>query len=554
MVFSTFLTAWFLTAAIPAHAARRAAATASVSEVYGTASDGTPLHWDVYTPSTPGPWPVVLVIHGGGFISGSPTSSPESVDCARDLAAAGYLALSIEYRLAPPGILQGQVSDGRFPQQTNDVNLAVRTARSDPRCNGQVGAIGGSAGGYHTAFAATNGTPGQDRIDVGVCLSGAYDLSDFSPNPNLYNFTNFVTNYVGVTTSDSASLRAASPAWLVDPTTPPLYLVNTLEDPMPYSQLPDLIAKLDAAGVTNYQAQTLPGDQHSFAYWPTIKDHSLAFFAAVFAGTTPPPPSPPTPGPVATQQLLNVSTRAQVKTGDGVMIGGFIVSGDNAKRVVLRAMGPSLAHDGITGLLSDPLLQLFDSAGVLVESNDNSITSDNSASPLKPDNSTESLLTAILPPGNYTAIVSGVGSSQGIALFELYDLDPANSRVGNISTRGEAGTGTDIIIGGFIVGGTEATRTVVRALGPSLSSLGVSGALPDPRLELHDSDGTLLFSNDNWQSTQQQEISATGLAPSNPRESAILATLQPGNYTALVSGAGTTTGVALVEVYDLDNR
>ncbi|MBA3963754.1 MAG: alpha/beta hydrolase [Chthoniobacterales bacterium] len=526
-----------------------------MAEVYGTASDGTVLHWDVYTPSTPGPWPVVLVIHGGGFVSGSPTSSPESVTCARDLAGAGYLALSIEYRLAPPGSLPGQVSDGRFPQQTNDVNLAVRTARADPRCNGQVGAIGGSAGGYHTAFAATNGTPGEDRIDVGVCLSGAFDLSDFSPNPNIDNFTNFVTNYVGVTTAGTTSLRTASPAWLLGSNTAPLYLVNTVEDPMPYSQLPDFVAKLDAASVTNYQAQSLPGNLHSFAYWPTVKDHSLAFIGAIFAHTTPPPLSPPpAPGSVGAKQLLNVSTRAQVKMGDGVMIGGFIVTGDTAKRLVLRAIGPSLAQDGVSGVLGNPLLQLFDSKGVLVESNDNWTSSDNSSSDLGPGNPAESLLTAILPPDNYTAIVSGVGSSEGVALFELYDVDPADSHVSNISTRGQVGTGTDVIIGGFIIGGTEPTRVVVRALGPSLSSLGVAGALQDPGLELRDSNGTLLFSNDNWQSTQEQQITASGLAPSDPREPAILATLPPGTYTALVSGVGNTTGVSLVEVYDLENR
>ena len=122
------------------------------TEVYGTASDGTVLHWIVYQPSTPGPWPTVLVIHGGGFNAGSPDSSSESVTCAQDLAAAGYIAFSIEYRLAPPGALPGQTSDGRFPDQSDDVKLAIRTARPDPRCNGQVGAVGGSAGGYQVAF------------------------------------------------------------------------------------------------------------------------------------------------------------------------------------------------------------------------------------------------------------------------------------------------------------------------------------------------------------------------------------------------------------------
>ena len=202
-------------------------------EVYGTASDGTVLHWIVYTPSTPGPWPAVLVIHGGGFTSGTP-GQPIT---GEDLAAAGYIAFSIEYRLAPPGALPGQISDGRFPDQSDDVKLAVRTARADPRCNGQVGAVGGSAGGYQAAFCAATGTIGDDRLDVGVSLSGAYDLSDFSPNPSLDSYTANVTNYVNVPSTDTAALRAASPAWLADSATAPLFMANSLEDPMPYSQL-----------------------------------------------------------------------------------------------------------------------------------------------------------------------------------------------------------------------------------------------------------------------------------------------------------------------------
>ncbi len=170
---------------------------------------------------------------------------------------------------------------------------------------------------------------------------------------------------------------------------------------------------------------------------------------------------------------------------------------------------------------------------------------------LLPSHPNESLLTAILPAGNYTAILSGVNGGLGIG---LYDVDPSDSRIGNISTRGAVGAGGDVLIGGFIVGGTNPTRLIARALGPSLGSLGVAGALADPTLELHNGDGTLVAANDNWQSGQAQEISGTTLAPSNPREAAIVATLAPGNYTAIISGAGGSTGIALVEVYDLAAR
>ena len=529
-----------------------AADTTPVTEVFGTASDGTILHWDAYMPSSPGPWPAVLVIHGGGFMMGTPTSSDDSVTCAQDLAAAGYLALSIEYRLAPPGSLPGQTSDGRFPDQEEDVKLAVHTARSDPRCNGQVGAVGGSAGGYHTAFVAATGTIGYDRIDVGVSLSGLYDASDFSPSPNLDGFSSTVLNYVNVPASDIAALRAASAAWLADNTIAPLFMVNTLEDPMPYSQLGDMIMHLDALGVTKYQVLTLAGNAHAFANWPAVKDQALLFLANGFAGVPPPPPLPsPSPGD-ASKKLINVSTRADVGTGDDVMIGGFIVSGTTDKRVVLRAIGPSLTQFGLSGALADPILTLYDSAGVLVESNDNWTVIPGIPNPLQPANSSESLLTAILPAGSYTAILQGAGNDTGIALVEAYDLTPANSTVTNISTRGDIVTPNDVLIGGFMVGGTDPTSVIVRALGPSLGALGVPTPLPDPYLELHDSNGALLDANDNWRDTQEQQIIATTIPPTNNLESAIVETLSPGSYTAVVRDANFKTGIALVEVYDLE--
>jgi acetyl esterase/lipase len=522
------------------------------TEVYGTASDGTVLHWNVYTPAGSGPWPAMLVIHGGGFDEGSPTSAQGSIDCAQALAAAGYIAFSIEYRLAPPGLLPGQVSDGRFPDQSDDVNLAVRTARADSRCNGQVGAIGGSAGGYHTAFAATTGTKGYDRIDVGVCLSGLYDAADFSPSAHLAGYTANVTNYVGVATTDTATLRAASPAWLADADTAPLFLVNSVGDSMPYVQLPKMMLHLDALGLTNYQTLTLAGALHSFATWSSVKDAALAFIANGFAGVPPPPPLPPPAPNAGSKQLVNVSTRADVKDGEDVMIGGFIIDGTVDKRLVLRAIGPSLGLVGLSGVLADPVLDLYDSSGDLVESNDNRELLAGVPNPLLPADPAESFLAAVLPPGRYTAILHGVGSASGLGLVELYDLDPASSTVGNISTRADAGAGNDEMIGGFIVGGLDPTKVLVRALGPSLGALGIAAPLPNPVLDLRDGNGNLLFTNDNWRSDQEQEIRDSTLAPTDNRESAIIATLQPGSYTALVHDATFATGVGLIEAYNME--
>jgi len=521
------------------------------TEVYGTASDGTLLHWIVYQPSTPGPWPAVLVIHGGGFNDGSPDSSSESITCGQDLAAAGYIAFSIEYRLAPPGALEGQTSDGRFPDQSDDVKLALRTARLDPRCNGQVAAVGGSAGGYQVAYNVATGTPGDDRLDFGVSLSGAYDLSDFSPNPHMPYYTATVTNYVNAPSTDTEAMRAASPAWLADSTISPLLMINSVDDSMPYSQLGDMIAHLDALGVTNYQALTLPGDSHSWASWPSVKDEALTFIANAFAGVPPPPPLPP-PAPGSTsKQVLNVSTRASAGVGENVIVGGFIVSGDRIKRVVLRALGPSLGQDGVNGVLADPVISLYASSGVLMESNDDRLDLGGVVNPLLPSNPSESYLTAILPPDSYTAIVEGVDKTSGVALVELYDLEPGVSRVANISTRGYIASANDVMIGGYIVGSGDPTKVIVRALGPSLAAFGVIHPLPNPALAIYDADGTLIASNDDWRSTQAQEIQAT-IPPTDDLESAIVVTLAPGAYTATMRDATHETGTGLFEVYNLE--
>ncbi len=505
----------------------------------------------VYTPTTPGPWPAVLIIHGGGFNEGTPDSSGQSVVCAQDMAAAGYIAFSIEYRLAPPGSLPGQVSDGRFPDQSDDVKLAIRTARADSRCNGQVAGVGGSGGGYQVAFCAGTGTFGDDRLDVGVSLSGVYDLSDFNPTPNLSYFTSTVTNYVNVPVTDTAALRAASPAWLADSTIAPLLMVNSTRDSMPYAQLGDMIEHLDALGVTNYQAITQAGGVHAFANWPNVKDVALAFIANGFAGVPPPPPVPPPSPGSTTQQLLNVSTRATAGVGDNVMVGGFIVSGTEVKRVVLRALGPSLAQSGVSGTLTDPVIYLYNDKGELMASNDNRLKLDGVVNPLLSPDTAESYLTATLPPGSYTAVVEGVNGTSGVALIEAYDVMPGISRVGNISTRADIAFPHDVIVGGFIIGGSDSTEVIVRALGPSLGAVGISNPLPNPALEIYDSNGTQIATNDDWRSTQGKEIQAT-IPPANELEAAILTSLAPGNYTAVVHDAGEGTGIGLVEVYNLD--
>jgi hypothetical protein len=275
-----------------------------------------------------------------------------------------------------------------------------------------------------------------------------------------------------------------------------------------------------------------------------------------------------------TSYLGNISTRSFVQTGGDVMIGGFIVQGTQSKNVIIRAIGPELSQYGVPDFLADPTLELHNANGALIASNNNwqqtifggIITSDQvqdiEISGYAPTDSSESAIIADLPPGSYTAIVRGVNNTVGVALVETYDLSPSlHSILGNISTRSLVETGDDVMIGGFIVQGTQPKNVIIRAIGPELSQYGVPNPLADPTLELHDSTGALIASNDNWQHTiiggiiisnQVQNIQNSGHAPTDASESAIIASLPPGNYTAIVRGVNNTTGVALVEVYDLD--
>ena len=257
-------------------------------------------------------------------------------------------------------------------------------------------------------------------------------------------------------------------------------------------------------------------------------------------------------------RLLNIATRLRVQTNDNVSIAGFIVTGTDQKRVIIRGIGPSLSNLGISGLLQDPFLELHDGAGALITSNDN--WTDNAAevqgTGIPPANNSEAAIVRTLAPGNYTAILKGSGGGTGIGVVEAYDLDQTvNSQFGNISTRGFVDTGDNVMIGGFILGagrGNGSATVVVRAMGPSLSASNVPNPLQDPTLELHNATGAIIATNDDWSNDPgAAQIQANGLAPGDLRESATLQTLAPGNYTVIVRGKNNTTGVGLVEAYNL---
>lgn len=246
-----------------------------------------------------------------------------------------------------------------------------------------------------------------------------------------------------------------------------------------------------------------------------------------------------------------------MEIGDKVMIAGFIVTGSGAKTVLLRGIGPSLGSAGLTDLLADPVLELRGPTGGLISQNDNwrQGTQSVEGTPLQPSDDRESAIVAALQPAAYTAVLTGKGQTTGIGLVEVYDRDQSTgTNLANISTRGFVQTGDNVMIGGFILGGSSANAQVaVRGLGPSLSQSGLSNVLADPLLGLHDGNGALLVSNDNW---QDDAISAAkliqhNLGPADFREAGIFTALPPGAFTAILAGKNGGIGIGLVEVYNI---
>jgi arylsulfate sulfotransferase len=262
----------------------------------------------------------------------------------------------------------------------------------------------------------------------------------------------------------------------------------------------------------------------------------------------------PTVGP----QALNLSTRGLVSSGEGALIAGFIVTGGDSKKVVLRALGPSLSQSDLTNTLADPVLTLRDSSGTVIATNDTWESDPGAAeimaNGLAPTDPAEAATVQTLAPGAYTVVAEGQGPNLGIGLVEAYDLSPSpGSKLANISTRAGIGTGDNVLIGGFIVGDVANASVVARALGPSLASAGVTQPLADPVLTVYDSEGSAIASNDDWpEESNSTDIQKAGLAPANAAESALALFLPAGAYSAIVRGVDDSTGVGLLEVYDLD--
>jgi hypothetical protein len=398
-----------------------------------------------------------------------------------------------------------------------------------------------------------------DNTDGTATLSGTPD----SESDASYSFTINAANGVLPNATQAFVLTVKQAPTFTSPSSatfsvgvPGSFIVETRGNPVASltktGTLPSGVSFLDNGnGTANIAGTPAAGSADSYPITVTAANGVMPNATQVFTLAV---TATPTPSPTPTQ-LLNISTRLLTKTGENVAIGGFIIAGSDLKTVLIRGLGPSLAAF-VPNPLQDPTLELHQGSSVIASNDDWQDTPNVGQIPtgFEPADPRDSVIIATLSPGPYTVIQAAKDAAGGIGLLEIYDLDSAgDAMLANISTRGLVQTGDEVMIGGFILSGTEGSTVVVRAIGPSLTSFGIGDALADPTLELHDADGALIGANDNWRDDagQADELIAIGFAPGDDLESAMLATLPPAAYTAIVAGKGGGTGVALVEIYNL---
>jgi hypothetical protein len=578
-----------------------AAVNPATNSVFTPSEDGYIYRWDLstnslsqalkltqgigepYVPTVIGPGGVIYTLNGGtmfalGGLNGVGVVVTSSVPDVRTVVAGQSLTFTatITNTSGSGPVPTGTVTFEDLTYQdavpvttTLASNVPVDAAGHAAFTTSTLTAGGGFIGNHlitATYSGDSNFSAGSARLHQKVHPSASATTLTSSPNPS--NFGQAVTFTATVVAVPSSSKI-------------PSGMVTFQEGNTVLGQRP-----LEGAGTCSFTTSSLGSGSHSV----TATYQSDTWFALSTGSTTqtvgpggptptptatatPVPTATPTPGtsptPSATatpsgtpgpaSQAVNLSTRMRIQTGDNVGIGGFIVTGTGTKHVLIRAIGPSLNQFGVPNPLADPVLELHGPGSFVTITNDN--WKDDPVqraliemTGLQPSNDFEAAIDARLDPGSYTAVVSGKNNTTGVGLIEIYDVaasDPA--QLGNISTRAFVSTGNDIVIAGFILGGVNngPDRVIIRGLGPSLSGSGVANPLANPKLELRDNNGTLLRSNNDWQDdpAQAAELTNAALAPTNNLESGIAATLQPGLYTALLSGVNNGVGVGLIEVY-----
>jgi Bacterial Ig-like domain (group 3) len=534
-----------------------------------------------YVPTVVGPNGVIYTLNGGTFFAlggytGVGIAVVSSMPDVRSVVVGQSLTFTATItNTGPTGVIPtGTVTFQDFTY--NDLTPVTTTLASNVPLNSNgvasvttsaLTAGGGFLGNHHiTATYSGNGmfSGGSAMLVQKVHASASTTTLTSSPNPS----------NGGQAVTFTATVASAPPGSGI-----PSGMVTFQEGPTVMAQVP-----LNSSGIASFNISTLPGGDHTitavyasdtvFASSSGTRLQTVVGGASPTPGVTPTPgitptPTPgitPTPTPVVTptpgvtpppsSQALNLSTRMHVQTGENVGIGGFIITGSAPKHVLLRAIGPSITS--VSGVLADPVLELH-GPGTATITNDNwqddpAQAAAIIATGIPPTNNLEAAIDATLLPGAYTAIVRGTNNTSGIGLVEVFDLSQAVlAKLANISTRALVGTGSDVVIAGFILGNNSGLDSIiVRGIGPSLTALGVANALANPTLELRDSNGALLISNNDWQDdpVQAAQLTAAGLTPANSLESGIAIALSPGAYTALLAGQNNTTGVGLVEVYD----
>ena len=468
-----------------------------------TASNGvSPDANQTFTLNIVSPPPVITSVNNATFIAGT------------------FNTFSVRTMLSlPPATLS---FTGTLPAGVTFVNNSNGTAT----LSGTPSA--GSEGIYHITITGANGTPPNATQNFTLTVQDTAPVAQAPAITSAANMTftpgaqgTFTITTTGTPTS-AVTLTGPRPSWLS--------FIDNNDGTATLSGTPDLNS--DASYPFTITATN--------GVSPAATQNFILFVPQASAGT----------------KLTNISTRLLIMTGDNIAIGGFIITGPNSKKLLIRGLGPSLAQFNVPNTLQDPTLELHDGTGSIITNNDNWKDTQQTlieATGLAPSDDRESAILITLQPGSYTVFEAGKNGTTGIGLVEVYDLDTAaNAKLSNISTRGLVGTGDNVVIGGFILGASgEPGSVVIRAMGPSLIPFGVANALADPTLALYDGNGTSIASNDNWKDTQQTALQNTGLQPPNDLESAIFAILPVANYTAIVQGKNGSGGLALVEVYSV---